>query len=129
MLAQPHDRRAAANQEAGLARATAYNIAPQMLGAKPMRLPGGNTMSEDRIKESVVLRGAKVIGAAAGAVAVGAFAVGALAIGVLAIRRIAIQSIAVEKAKFKSLGIEELTVRHLKAGDVTVSGALKVPEV
>jgi hypothetical protein len=63
-----------------------------------------------------------VTAAAIGAVAVGAFAIGALSIGWLAIRRIS-----VGKAKFESLEIRDLTVTRLRAGDLTVSGSLKLP--
>ncbi len=67
-------------------------------------------------------RGVAPIATAIGAVAVGAFAIGALAIGRLAIRRIAVES-----AKFKSLEILDLTVRRLRAAEVTVSDSLKLP--
>ena len=89
---------------------------------------GGARMSEDRSKPELGLRGVAIIGAAFGAVAVGAFAVGAFAIGALAIRRLAIQSVAVGRARLKSLEVDELTVKQLRAGDVTVTGSLELPE-
>jgi len=69
------------------------------------------------------VRGVVMLATAFGAVAVGAFAIGALAI-----RRLAISRVVVGRAKFKSLEIEELTVTRLRAGEVTVSDSLKLPE-
>jgi hypothetical protein len=57
------------------------------------------------------------------AIAIGAFAIGALAIGRLAIHRVVIDS-----AKLKSLEIQDLTVTRLRDAEVTVSGALNLPE-
>jgi len=64
-----------------------------------------------------------LIATAIGAVAVGAFAIGALAIGRLAIRKVSI-----DIAKLKRIEIEDLTVAHLRAGTVTVTDSLEVPE-
>jgi hypothetical protein len=71
---------------------------------------------------SLRFREAALVAAAAGAVAVGAFAIGALAIGRLAIRRIV-----AGKVEFKSVKIRDLAVSRLRAGEVTVSGSLKLP--
>jgi hypothetical protein len=68
------------------------------------------------------VRSVAMTATAIGAVAVGAFAIGALAIGRLAIRRVL-----VGRAEFKSLAIQDLTVTHLHAAEVTVSGKLNLP--
>ena len=47
------------------------------------------------------------------ALAVGAIACGAIAIGALAIARLAIAEMAVKKARFRSVEIDDLTVRRL----------------
>ncbi|MGD0128374.1 MAG: hypothetical protein ABSF46_23695 [Terriglobia bacterium] len=52
---------------------------------------------------------------------------GASAIAVLAIGRLAIRRIIVEEAKFKSLEIQDLTVTRLRANEVIVSKALRLP--
>jgi hypothetical protein len=48
------------------------------------------------------------------AIAVGALACGAIAIGALAIARFAIGQLAVKKARFRSVEIDDLTVRRLR---------------
>lgn len=79
-------------------------------------------MKEIGSSKSLGFRGAAMIATAIGAVAVGAFAIGALAIGRLAIRRVEVES-----AKFKSLEIDDLIVKRIRAADVTVSDSLKTP--
>jgi hypothetical protein len=51
------------------------------------------------------------------AVAVGALACGAIAIGALAIARLAISHMTVKKARFRSVEIDDLTVRRLRVID------------
>ena len=51
------------------------------------------------------------------AIAVGALAFGAIAIGALAIARLAIRDMAVKKARFRSVEIDDLTVRRLRVLD------------
>jgi hypothetical protein len=48
------------------------------------------------------------------ALAVGALACGAIAIGALAIARLAIGQLVVKKARFRSVEIDDLTVRRLR---------------
>jgi hypothetical protein len=48
------------------------------------------------------------------AIAVGALACGAIAIGALAIARLAIGQLVVKKARFRSVEIDDLTVRRLR---------------
>jgi hypothetical protein len=48
------------------------------------------------------------------ALAIGAAAVGAMAIGALAIGRMAIGRLAIGRARFRSLEVDELTVRKLR---------------
>jgi hypothetical protein len=48
------------------------------------------------------------------AIVVGALAFGAIAIGALAIARLAISQLAVKKARFRSVEIDDLTVRRLR---------------
>jgi len=79
-------------------------------------------MKERHNSQSLGFRVVAMIATAIGAVAVGAFAIGALAIGRLAIRRVVI-----DNAKFKTLEIEDLTVKRLHAGEVTVSDSLDLP--
>ncbi len=67
-------------------------------------------------------RGVAMIATSVGAIAVGAFAIGALAIGRLAVRRVV-----VENAKFKSIEIDDLIVKRIRAAEVTVSDSLEVP--
>jgi hypothetical protein len=59
----------------------------------------------------------------------GAVATGAFAIGVLTIGRLLIRGVWIEKARFRTLEIEELTVKRLNSGDVDVTGSLKLPEI
>jgi hypothetical protein len=51
------------------------------------------------------------------AIAVGALAFGAIAIGALAIARLAIGELTVKKARFRSVEIDDLTVRRLRVID------------
>jgi len=62
-----------------------------------------------------------MIATSVGAVAVGAFAIGASAIGRLAVHRVV-----VENAKFKSIEINDLIVKRIRAAEVTVSESLEV---
>jgi hypothetical protein len=66
---------------------------------------------------------ALLIAMAAGAAAVGALAIGALIIGRLSIRRVSI-----DRADLKSLAIDDLTVTHLRAREVTVIESIQLPE-
>jgi hypothetical protein len=63
------------------------------------------------------------IGVAAGAV--GALALGAFAIGALAIGAFAIGCLSVRKARFRSLEIDELTVRRLRFPDTRPARRIK----
>jgi hypothetical protein len=51
---------------------------------------------------------------AIGTVAIGAVAIGAVAIGAIAIARVAIARMAVNKARFRSVEIDDLTVKRLR---------------
>jgi hypothetical protein len=79
-------------------------------------------MAGTRSSQSLGFHGVAIIATAIGAVAVGAFAIGALAIGRLAIRRVQL-----DNAKIRSLEIDNLVVKRIRAADVTVSGSLKLP--
>ena len=79
-------------------------------------------MKQLRVETSVGSPKIALIATAIGAVAVGAFAIGALAIGRLAVRRLA-----VENGRFKSLEIDDLTVKRLHAAEVNVSESLRLP--
>ena len=79
-------------------------------------------MNEIGNSKSLGFRGVAMIATSIGAVAVGAFAIGALAIGRLAVRRVV-----VENAKFKSIEIDDLIVKRIRAAEVTVSESLEVP--
>jgi hypothetical protein len=85
--------------------------------------PEETTMAHGRSSQSFAGSGVAVV-----ATAVGAVAIGALAIGVLAIRRLAIRRVVIDHAEFKSLVIGELTVARLRAGDVTVTDTLTMPD-
>ena len=56
----------------------------------------------------------KVPAMSAGAIAIGAVAIGAVAIGAIAIARVAIARMAVNKARFRSVEIDDLTVKRLR---------------
>ena len=79
-------------------------------------------MKEIGNSKSLSFRGVAMIATSIGAVAVGAFAIGALAIGRLAVRRVV-----VENAKFKSIEIDDLVVKRIRAAEVTVSDSLDAP--
>lgn len=51
------------------------------------------------------------------AIALGAAAVGAVAIAVLAIGRLAVGHLVIGKARFKSLDVDQLTVRKLRVAE------------
>ena len=62
--------------------------------------------------------GAGAVGAGAvGTLALGSFALGAIAMGAVAIGALAIGRLSVGKARFKSIDIDELTVRKLRMAD------------
>jgi len=67
-------------------------------------------------------------GVATAALAIGAVAAGAFAIGVLTIGRLLIRGVLIETARFRKLEIQELAVKRLGSGDVTVTGSLSLPE-
>jgi hypothetical protein len=58
-----------------------------------------------------------------GAIALGALALGALAIGALAIGRLVIGRLSVGRARFKSIDVDELTVRRLRVLESTPKAA------
>lgn len=84
------------------------------------------------MKETVTAQDSKTTegsrGLALFAAAIGAIAVGAFAIGALAIRRLTIREIVIEKARFKSLEIQDLSVKRLRAAEVAVSDSIQLPE-
>jgi hypothetical protein len=79
-------------------------------------------MNHERNSESLGFRGVAIIASAIGAVAVGAFAIGALAVG-----RMAIRQLVIENAKFKTIESQDLSVKRLRAAEVTVSASLRLP--
>ena len=79
-------------------------------------------MKEFRSNSAIAVPKLALIATAIGAVAVGAGAIGALAIGRLAIGRFAVQN-----GKFRSLEIDDLTVKRLHATEVSVSESLNFP--
>ncbi len=129
----PRDRRVAPERRLRASRVTRYNFMPRGgwsgLGATgDYNLEEGNSMWERNKSQKLALRGVAITATAIGAVAVGAFAIGALAVGALAIGRLAIRRLSVENANFKSFEIEELTVKRLRAAEVTVTESLEFPD-
>jgi hypothetical protein len=71
---------------------------------------------------------ASAVGAFVGAVALGSVAVGAFAVGALVVGRLLIRHLRVDRGSFKSLDIQELTVRRLRAAEMTVTQTLQLPD-
>jgi hypothetical protein len=84
-------------------------------------------ISEHNPSKAIALRNVAIGATAIGAAAVGAFAVGAFAIGALAIGRLAIRRLAIDRVRFKSVEIDELTVKRIHASEITVADSLHLP--
>jgi len=69
-------------------------------------------MRRDIIQRPPAVPAASLLGIAVGAMAVGAVAIGALAIG-----RLAIGGLVIRKARFRTLEVDELTVRRLRLAE------------
>ena len=77
--------------------------------------------------ESLGVRKVVLGAAAAGAFAMGAIAFSALAIGALAVGRMALGRVAVGKTKFKSLELDDLTMKRLRASEISITDSLDLP--
>jgi hypothetical protein len=74
---------------------------------------------KSRISVKTASAGAGAVGAGAvGTLALGSFALGAIAMGAVAIGALAIGWLSVGRARFKSVEIDELTVRRLRVDTV-----------
>lgn len=73
------------------------------------------TARKSRISVKAASAGAGSVGAGAvGTLALGSFALGAIAMGAVAIGALAIGRLSLGKARFKTIEIDELTVRRLR---------------
>lgn len=73
------------------------------------------TERKSRLSVKAASAGAGAVGAGAvGTLALGSFALGAIAMGAVAIGALAIGRLSVGKARFKTIEIDDLTVRNLR---------------
>jgi hypothetical protein len=96
----------------------------QLVSADNNNAPGIEPGGEKTMPEH---QHVSVGGAAAAATAIGALAVGAVAIGALAIGFLAIRRLRIDKASLGSLEIDDLTVNRLRAAEIIVTDALRLP--
>ena len=103
-------------------------MVPKELNQNESILDATNADELERHNGRAVLKTQATGSHALGAQAIGALAIGALAIGTVALWRLAIGQLFIRKSKMVMLEIDELIIKRLRVGELTVTENLALPE-